>query len=167
MNVRYFQHDCCGRQISLWQIKGMKKLQSFQILFRSCTRSPTHTSCITFQSHFIEAHSFKLYCWMYTDALLMSFLFMEQNHLLFSFHSGYLSYSQLLMNKASSVNILVMPLCCQPAPNKKAGSLDMEYPWPVTQRWPEEVMSGENVPGPARQTDGHVGRGSLFLPGIS
>lgn len=59
-----------------------------------------------------------------------------------------------------------MPLCCPPVPNKMAGSLDVEYPWPVTQGWPEEVMSGENVPRPARQTDTSA-RASLFLPGIS
>lgn len=46
-------------------------------------------------------------------------------------------------------NVLMLPT----SPNKKAGSLDVEYPWPVTQHWPEEVMSGENVPGSARQTD--------------
>lgn len=63
-------------------------------------------------------------------------------------------------------NICVVPWCCSPVPNKMAGSLDIKYPWPVTQQWPEEVMSGKNVPGPVRQTD-TSGRASLFLPGIS
>lgn len=49
-----------------------------------------------------------------------------------------------------------MSLCCSPASNKIAGNLDMEYPWPLTQRWPEEVMSGENVPGATGQADSQV-----------
>lgn len=40
----------------LWQIKSLNEQQSFQMLFRSCTRSPAVTSWITFQNHFIEAH---------------------------------------------------------------------------------------------------------------
>lgn len=71
------------------------------------------------------------------------------------------------MKAHSEVNICVMPSCCPSATNRKAGSLDVEYPWPVTQRWPEEVMSGKNVQRPVRQTDGHVSQASPLLPGIS
>lgn len=92
-------------------------------------------------------------CFFSTSRLLQLFRRMPQ-------HCSFDEYSKLGKH-------CVIPLFCPPAPNKMAGSLVMEYPWPVTQRWPEEVMSKENVPDPARQTDRHVGRASLFLPGIS
>lgn len=70
------------------------------------------------------------------------------------------------MDAHSEVNICVMPSCCPQSLNRKAGSLDVEYLWPVTQRWPEEVMSGKNVQRPV-QTERHVSQASLLLPGIS
>lgn len=73
--------------------------------------------------------------WTPIGAFLMSFLFTGQILSLLSFHSD------------GNINTCALHLWGSPAPHKMAGSLDMEYPWPVTLQWPEEVMSGENVPG--------------------
>lgn len=87
-----------------------------------------------------------------------------------SVYGGEFIYYFLFTVTVTWVNTCAMSLCCSPAPNKIAGSLDMEYPWPVTQQWPEEVMSGENVAGPVRQADSRTDMStgaSLFLLGIS
>lgn len=89
-------------------------------------------------------------CVFSTSRLLQLFRRMPQ-------HCSFDEYSKLGKH-------CVIPLFCPPAPNKMAGSLVMEYPWPVTQRWPEEVMSKENVPDPARQADRQTCRPGEFVP---
>lgn len=110
----------------------MNVLQSFQLLFRSWTRLP-HTHFLHYRASLPKVS----HCcfWPSIDAFLMSWLFMGQILSLLSFHSD------------GSINTCTLHLWGSPATNKMAGSLDMEYPWPVTLQWPEEVMSGENVPG--------------------
>lgn len=101
---------------------------------RSWTPPPPHAHSLP---HITEQGYPRSRCcfWTPRGAFLMSSLFTGQILSLLSFHSD------------GNINTCALHLWGSPAPNKMAGSLDMEYPWPVTLQWPEEVMSGENVPG--------------------
>lgn len=116
----------------LWHIKGMNLLQTFPRAQLSST--PPHA----FPASHYKASLLKVaHCcfWPSFDAFLVFY--------------GADSFT-IVFSQRHSYKHLHDALAGLTAPNKMAGSLDVEYPWPVTLQWPEEVMSGENVPG--RQT---------------